>query len=454
MGDWTMTSSPTAPLISARPTGDDPEIRPSLGDDSCVPTISMPHLVAVRLDGHDRAEPDARSGGGRLDDDGVAELRLDGLDPALQERLLLARGRVVRVLLEVAELLGRADPADDLGPLLRRQDGPLGLEPGDAVRGQVDLLRARIGARDRGRRRRRDRLRGRRTGARRRSGLRGGRACLRVAGPRGSPRAPSASPSGTVTTYVGGSGASAVSGSSAPVIPVWRRSPVTVRRFANGTTMPAPAAASRSDSAVGSPSANAVSSASSYSSTAGRGRPPDPGRVEAAQRVQPVARRRSVGGRRGSSSPWPPRGTRWTPRSPRRTRPAATAPRTSRAAREFLGGRPCPVQPERLDALQPLADPGQLERRGRQGSGQFDHEDAGPADRDRAAPHDRTIGHEAHGPEQVRGAGVVGHPAMVPGITRRRIARRRAASSERRRTGRRRSRPGRRRRTTPRSRRS
>ena len=36
----------------------------------------------------------------------VAQERLDRLDPALQERLLLARGAVVGVLLEVAELLG------------------------------------------------------------------------------------------------------------------------------------------------------------------------------------------------------------------------------------------------------------------------------------------------------------------------------------------------------------
>ena len=85
----------------------------------------------------------------------------------------------------------------------------------------------------------------------------------------GSPRAPSASPSGTSTTRVGGGVGHALDqqGSGEPGR---RRSPVGRRRFANGRTTPATRQGRRARS-LGTAAAKAASSASSYSSTASVG---------------------------------------------------------------------------------------------------------------------------------------------------------------------------------------
>ena len=81
----------------------------------------------------------------------------------------------------------------------------------------------------------------------------------------GSPWAPSASPSGTWTTCVGGVG-TAGSVRIEPLSPVRFRTPVGVRRFANGSTTSESGRAARS--VADTPSPNAPSNASSYSSTA------------------------------------------------------------------------------------------------------------------------------------------------------------------------------------------
>ena len=52
-----------------------------------------------------------------VDDRGVLDQRLEGLDPALDERLLVLGVLVLGVLREVAVLLGVVDPRGDLGPL-------------------------------------------------------------------------------------------------------------------------------------------------------------------------------------------------------------------------------------------------------------------------------------------------------------------------------------------------
>src|SRR4029079_10633614 len=71
-----------------------------------------------------------------LDD---AELGLERLDLALQEAPLLARGVVLGVLLEVAMLARRGDPADDLGPG-RLERFELGLQPRQALLGHLDRI--------------------------------------------------------------------------------------------------------------------------------------------------------------------------------------------------------------------------------------------------------------------------------------------------------------------------
>ena len=247
----------------------------------------------------------------------------------------------------------------------------------------------------------------------------------------GSPRAPSASPSATWTMCVGGRGASTGSGmqgaGDAGPRPLAGRAPQVRER--------------QDHARVGQPREVAVGDALGERGEqrvlvfldGRRGRPPHAGRVEGPEGVQPVARRvgSSIAERRlGHGREL--RRDRRVARPDVQDRPRRQ-PERRQPSGEFLGGRAVTVEQERLDTLDPLADPGQLQRRGRQGSGEFDHEDAGPACRQCTAPDDRSIGQQAHGPEQSRSAGVVGHPGMVPGITPRRIARRRAASSARRR---------------------
>ena len=92
--------------------------------------------LAVVVEGHDRPETDPRAGRRRFDDDRRAEARLDRLDPALEERLLLAGGVVLGVLLEVAVLLGGPDPGEDLRPPDPGQLVELGPEAGIALGGE------------------------------------------------------------------------------------------------------------------------------------------------------------------------------------------------------------------------------------------------------------------------------------------------------------------------------
>ena len=84
-------------------------------------------------DSKPEVRPSAGIGGG-LDDGGVAERSLDRLDPAFQEGVFFARRRVVGVLLQVAELLGRLDPGDDLRTANARQLVVFGSKTGDSVR--------------------------------------------------------------------------------------------------------------------------------------------------------------------------------------------------------------------------------------------------------------------------------------------------------------------------------
>ena len=148
--------------------------------------------LAVVVDGHHRPEPDPRAGRRRLDDDRRPQPGLDRLDPPLEERLLLAGGVVLGVLLEVAVLLGGPDPGDDLRALDPGQLVELGPQPRLALGASAPRPRPTGG-------RRREPLR--RGGRRRRAasprrGARGA-AGAGASGAGGSPRAPSASPSGT-----------------------------------------------------------------------------------------------------------------------------------------------------------------------------------------------------------------------------------------------------------------
>ena len=189
--------------------------------------------------------------------------RLERLDPTLEERLLLAGRRVVGVLLEVAELLGRADPADDLGPRDLGQLAQLVAQPRLALGGQGDRLRV-VGA---------DAWRCAARGARRIGA--GAGLARRSAAERFTlglaTRALGIAVGDAATTRVGGAGATTGSGRSGSLMPVRRRSPVGRRRVANGRTARSPSASSPARSASETPASNAASSASSYSSTAAVG---------------------------------------------------------------------------------------------------------------------------------------------------------------------------------------
>ena len=200
----------------------------------------------------------------------------------------------------------------------------------------------------------------------------------------GSPCAPSASPSGSWTIRVGGAGASTGSGSSEPVRPVRFRSPVGRARVANGSTTSRSGRAARS--AVGTPSAKALSSASSYSSIAlGRG-PPDPG-------AGGHRERRAASGRPSDGRRWPRTRSAWIAATRRLDRgrrrpdvaaPAATAARRRRAAppvrarwvarrRGGVSGTRSSHLPTRVSSIGAVG----------RGVGQFDDEHARPR---RAAP--------------------------------------------------------------------
>ena len=369
-----------------------------------------------RLERHDRAEADPRPGHRRLDDDRRPKARLDRLDPALQERLLLARGVVVGVLLEVAELLRRPDPRDDLGPpdpgRARRA------RPGGAPRRRRSAPRRPRAARVRSprpRRGRRARLpRGRRPSAfgaraaRRRRRRRRRRAAGRPASAAAAPRPARAGASRSARS------------------PCARRSAGAGWRTAGSTSgRGAPPARPR-----GTPSANAVNRASSYSSIA----------VVAAHQTRD-ARRRAQG-----VEPVPARGrppvAELASRSIAATSPATdvsddpmkrtvcegSQKRPRRAARALEVG-PCAVQAERLDPLDPLADAGQLDRRRGQRSGDLDDEHPGPGRWDRPSPDDGPVGQEADGAKQ-SGRGSIGvHRPMVPATRPRYRAARHGAPS-------------------------
>src|SRR5258706_15695874 len=97
-----------------------------------------------------RSEPDPGPGQWRIDDLSGPQACLDRLDAALEEGLLLAGRVVLGVLLEVAVLLGGADPGDHLWPLDSSQLVELGSQPRRALDRQV--LDALVGRRRRLRR--------------------------------------------------------------------------------------------------------------------------------------------------------------------------------------------------------------------------------------------------------------------------------------------------------------
>ena len=63
-----------------------------------------------------------------VDDRGVLDQRLEGLDPAFDERLLVLGVLVLGVLGQIAVFLGVVDPVGDLGPLDRDHLVELGSE--------------------------------------------------------------------------------------------------------------------------------------------------------------------------------------------------------------------------------------------------------------------------------------------------------------------------------------
>ena len=116
-GTRTTTFSPFFLPSRARPTGLSFEIRPSAGLASVEPTIVNVSSPSGALDGDRRADLDVVGGVVLVDDRGVLDQRLERLDPALDERLLVLGVLVLGVLGEVAVLLGVVDPVGDLGSL-------------------------------------------------------------------------------------------------------------------------------------------------------------------------------------------------------------------------------------------------------------------------------------------------------------------------------------------------
>ena len=189
-------------------------------------------------------------------------------------------------------LLGRPDPGDHLGPLdrsarrARRAAAPRPRRSGRPAAGVRRRLDARSpaagGPRCRGWPSR---------------GRRGGR---RGRGSGGSPRAPSASPSGTLDDP---GRRRAAPRPARPAASRSGRSPCARRSAGAGwrTAGPTSRSGRAARSASATPSANAVNSASSYSSTAVVGGPPDPraGRRRAGRGAS--GRRRTAAGRRARS---------------------------------------------------------------------------------------------------------------------------------------------------------
>ena len=127
----------------------------------------------------------------------------------------------------------------------------------------------------------------------------------------------------------------------------------------------------------------------------GRSRPPDPYGIEGSEDLEPVptgVRPPIAELRRGDRGQAPPhRGLRGADVEDGLRR----QPEGRQARGEGLRRRPLPVEPERVDPLDPFADTGELDRSGRQRCSQLDDEDARTRFRDRASPLARTVGHQA-----------------------------------------------------------
>src|SRR5258706_9523736 len=94
-------------------------------------------LAVVAHDGDRRADLDVIRGVVLVDDRGVLDQRLERLDPALDERLLVLGVLVLGVLREVAVLLGVVDPLGDLGSLDGRHLVELGAELVEAIPAEI-----------------------------------------------------------------------------------------------------------------------------------------------------------------------------------------------------------------------------------------------------------------------------------------------------------------------------
>src|SRR5262245_51143000 len=94
-------------------------------------------LAVLALDVDRRADLDVVRGVVLVDDRGVLDQRLECLDPALDERLLVLGVLVLGVLAEVAVLLGVVDALSDLGPLDADHLIELGAKLLEAVLGQI-----------------------------------------------------------------------------------------------------------------------------------------------------------------------------------------------------------------------------------------------------------------------------------------------------------------------------
>ena len=139
-GTLTTTFSPFFLPSRARPTGlslRDPALG-GLGLGRADDRERLLAVVALDLDG--RADLDVVGRVVLVDDRGVLDQRLERLDPALDERLLVLGVLVLGVLGEVAVLLGVVDPLGDLGPLDGDHLVELRAELLEAVLGEVGGL--------------------------------------------------------------------------------------------------------------------------------------------------------------------------------------------------------------------------------------------------------------------------------------------------------------------------
>ena len=198
---------------------------------------------------------------------------------------------------------------------------------------------------------------------------------------------------------------------SEPLNPVALRSPVAVRRLAHGSTTVRSGSPARS--ASGTPAAKAARRASSYSSVAS---------VGAHQTCIPSSERSVLSqwapefGRRSPSSVWSIDATR---------RPIDCAvgadvqdrlrrqPERRQPGRQGSRRRSLAVEPERLDPLDPFADAGQLEVRGRGRGRELDDEHARTLRGDGPSPDRWTVRQQADRTKERSGAGVMGHRSMV-----------------------------------------